>query len=829
MDVFAVLYVKGGLNKMGKIKWVSATLLALLLTVLAFPMNAIAASITPGMTDITAVTCFYAQTGENMPRRQSGASSLLANTIRDDEGKGLCMLFVEADGATISDIGVGGALTDSKIKKTNAGKPIWVYCVQHHTSANDGLNYTAQNAGANAFWAGLSETQRRALEITLLCGFPSVSSLGGVTANCDLYAATQALIWEFQYGNNRTVNTVNGKYRGTTLSSARETAYFNSTTKAAYNALVSAVNTFLTEPVITGTDYNSGTNTVTLKWSNANSRYEATVTDSQNVLGNYVTSGSSGGINWSISGNRMTLYTTDKNADNVSLSINHSVLNSSNLTDQALLILDHGTQQKMVTGINRVDPIPFKIKAVTEDAGSCKIVKVSEDGKAANVSFTVTGPGNFTTTVKTGADGTFTIANLSPGTYTVKEVMPDNSYIPTASQTVTVQSGKTASVTFSNKIKRGTFTALKIDAGTEKPIPGAVFDVYDTSDNKVASAETDENGVAVFENLPYGEYYAIESTAPDGYILSDKRFEFSITEDGQAVEETFEDENLMRNFSVYKKGEVLTGFTESKDGDRTVFTPTYEEQYLSGCVVGIYAGEDVYTADGTKRFEKDELVDSVVTAKDGPAFTKDLFEGLYYAKEIAAPKGYALSEEKTEVSLFEDDMSVTFENERIKCNLTFMKLMSDTMPELLPTLYEQVVFGVFAGEDIEGLPAGSLLEIIRPDRYGSCRMTADLPYGFKYYVKELETASGYVNDENEYSFDFMPAASDPVCEIEICENNEIINRPDESKRAIERAYYGPDTSDELSENVRLLIITAIESIVLTVLIIIKKNKLTLYY
>ncbi|MBQ1895263.1 MAG: hypothetical protein II162_00400, partial [Clostridia bacterium] len=187
------------------------------------------------------------------------------------------------------------------------------------------------------------------------------------------------------------------------------------------------------------------------------------------------------------------------------------------------------------------------------------------------------------------------------------------------------------------------------------------------------------------------------------------------------------------------------------------------------------------------------------------------------------------NEKTTEVCLFSDDCEVTLENDRLRANLVFTKTMADTMPELLPTLYKQVVFGVFAGEEIAGLPAGSLLEIIRPGEDGSCRMTADLPYGFKYCIRELETAAGYVKDEKEYAFDFAPAAPDPVCEIEICENNEIINRPDESKRAIERAYYGPDTADELSANAKLLIITAAESIVLTVLIIIKKNKLTLYY
>ena len=842
---------------MRKLKWVSSLVLALLFTVLAVPLDALAASITPGTSNITAVTCFYAQTGENMPRRQSGASSLLANSIKDDEGKGLCMLFAEADGATISDIGIGGALTSDKIKKTNAGKPIWAYCIQHHASAYDGLNYTAQSTSENAFWASLSEPQRRAIEITLLCGFPSASSLGGVTSKCDLYAATQALIWEFQYGNNRTVNVVNGKYSGTALSSARETSNFNSTTKTAYNSLVSTVNSFLTEPVITGTNYNNSTNTVTLKWSRENNRYEATVTDSKKVLSNYVTSGSSGGISWEISGNKMTLYTTNKNADNVTLSVDHATVNSSATTDQTLLILDHGTQQEMVIGLNKVDPLPFKIKATVEDTGSCKIIKKSDDGKVANISFKVTGPDDYSATVKTGTDGTFTITNLLPGTYTVAEVMPNDSYIPNASQTVTVQSGKTGSVTFNNKVKKGNFVALKLDAGTGKPIAGAEFSVYDTSNNFIASAKTNAKGEATFKDLTYGKYYAIETAAPSGYKLSEKKISFSITKQGEVITKEVRNDNLMRKVAVYKKGETLTGFEEGKDGDKTVYTPAYEEQYLAGCEVGIYAADDIYTADGTKRFEKDELVDTVTTVSEGPVYSKDLFEGVYYAKEITSPKGFVLNDEPAEILLFDDNQEITFNNTRQKCELTFLKEMEAKETDDVSKLLESVSFGVFNAEQIEALKPDSLLEVIKPDGDGNCQMTVDLPVGYSYYIKELGTADGFVLNSDVYSFE-LPYADQNVGIIEVIINDgksiineevpevptevpeepdkpqepqkpEIPTKPDKPAEKVVLHATVPDTGDNLPDEAKMFLIIAVQSLVLVVITVIRKNKLISYY
>ncbi|MBQ2092823.1 MAG: Cys-Gln thioester bond-forming surface protein [Clostridia bacterium] len=707
------------------------------------------------------------------------------------------------------------------------GNTIWAYCMEFDVeayAAADRYGAAAESAGGNRAWSRMSEAQRKGVMLATLYGFPKVQN---GPAAADSYAATQILIWEFQTGvrnsvTNNARQAVNYSYSyggesGTV--SLPQNFFYNIIAVSpgginAYNNLVAKIYNHEKQPSF-------ASSRIELAYDSASGKYTKTLTDTNGVLSTYDITADSG-VTASVSGNTLTL-TANRYVNGANLTLTKKAQPA---TSQSMLVLSATPEgQTMVTGQRQV-PVSYTYKVYALN-GSIKVQKRSSDGVVSGIKFNVTGQG-INTVLTTDSSGVAVLNNIPVGSYTVTEQVPDR-YVNQAPKTVTVQSGQTVVAAFGNVVKKGDLIIRKIDAGTGKAVPGAQFEVYDENDNHVATEVANENGEAVFKDLLYGNYYVFESLAPAGYLLSEKRYDFSITEEGQVIEETFEDENLMRRFSLYKKGEVLTGFTESKDGDRTVFKPEYEEQYLSGCVVGIFAGEDIYTSDGTRRFQKDELVDSVVTNKEGPVFTKDLFEGVYYAKEIGAPKGYALNEKTTEVCLFSDDCEVTLENDRIKANLIFTKTMADTMPELLPTLYKQVVFGVFAGEDIEGLPAGSLLEIIRLGEDGSCRMTADLPYGFKYYIRELETAAGYVKDEKEYAFDFAPAASDPVSEIEICENNEIINRPDESKRAIERAYYGPDTADELSANAKLLIITAAESIVLTVLIIIKKNKLTLYY
>ena len=49
--------------------------------------------------------------------------------------------------------------------------------------------------------------------------------------------------------------------------------------------------------------------------------------------------------------------------------------------------------------------------------------------------------------------------------------------------------------------------------------------------------------------------------------------------------------------------------------------------------------------------------------------------------------------------------------------------------------------------------ADSLIESVQTDEEGKAVFEADLPLG-RYYVKEIETAPGYLVDESEYEVDF---------------------------------------------------------------------------
>ena len=375
-------------------------------------------------------------------------------------------------------------------------------------------------------------------------------------------------------------------------------------------------------------------------------------------------------------------------------------------------------------------------------------------------------------------------------------------------------------VNFSYKVyaeKRGDLKVLKIDSTTEKGIPGAKFDLYDKGGNYITSETTGADGVAEFKGLICGSYYAVESLAPVGYLLSDETFSFDIQENGQVATWKCADENLMRNFSVYKKGEVLTGF--SVDG--TCFKPIYEEQYLEGAKVGIYAGEDIYTSDGTRRFEKDELIETLTTSSLGPVSTCDLFEGVYYAKELSAPEGFVLGDASpVEVCLFSNDLSVGLHNERQKCSLTFEKRFDDGSHD-----FSAVTFGLYNTSPILDLPADSLLEVIRPSADGTCTMTCDLPCGYSYYIKELSTAPGYAMPDTRYNFAFAPMSDDKA--VHLVELDPITNVKIEV--LTESNDKAPSTGDAHADAVRFYVISAIEALGLLIVLIVRKKKLTLYY
>lgn len=94
-------------------------------------------------------------------------------------------------------------------------------------------------------------------------------------------------------------------------------------------------------------------------------------------------------------------------------------------------------------------------------------------------------------------------------------------------------------------IPYGNITILKQDADTGKVIPGVEFKLLknntkkepatDMNGNVVKNVVTDENGIAEFENIPYGDYILVEVKADSWYKILEEPIEFTLNKDNDAL------------------------------------------------------------------------------------------------------------------------------------------------------------------------------------------------------------------------------------------------------------------------------------------------------
>ena len=395
-------------------------------------------------------------------------------------------------------------------------------------------------------------------------------------------------------------------------------------------------------------------------------------------------------------------------------------------------------------------------------------------------------------------------------------------------------------VSFDVHAENGSVDIQKMDDGTGKTIAGAKFGIYSaknisdeslpnlSQENLIEEITTDDHGIAALSGLPYGKYFVKELVPPEGYVASEEIYTFTVDAEHAHANITVANKPEMFKISVYKQGEMLTGFDGvtvtnalSANGEKyDCYKPKYETGFLDGCEVEVHAAEDIITSDGTLRYSEGDLVDTVTTSKDGPVFTKPLYIGKYFVKEVHAPEGYVLDSQNTYVDLLSGDAEVTVNNLRQKIKLSFMKVFKNANETESMRLLENVSFGVFAGEDIMDVKADSLLEIVYPLSDGTCAVMSDLPYGYKYYIKELTTATGYVLNDKIYEFELKSDNSDnEYIELKISDTNIVENEPITEETTTVKItektphvdHKTPDTSD--NTKVGLTVVCVVTSLI----------------
>lgn len=374
--------------------------------------------------------------------------------------------------------------------------------------------------------------------------------------------------------------------------------------------------------------------------------------------------------------------------------------------------------------------------------------------------------------------------DLPYGEYTVKQTKGWDGKELLAPFTVFVsEDGRVYRFLINNAPYEALIEIVKKDAETGKIIPaaGIGFKVRDTDTGEyivqhinyptpvdIDTYYTDVSGKLMMpEKLPYGNYEIIEQCTAYGYVLDSAPIAFKV--DGVKTVVTVEKFNMPQKgiIRISKSGEVFFSAVES-DG---VYSFVFADKNLAGATYEITAAEDIITPDGTLRYAKGMVVDTLTTDENGAAESKPLYLGKYTVRETKAPYGMVLNgtPKTVELTYAGETVEITetaaeFYNERQKAALSLAKMLGKddifnigNNGEIL-----SVQFGLFAAEDLTAadgsvIPKDGLLEIANCDENGNITFKTDIPVGAKLYVKEIATDNHYILSNEKYpvTFDYV--------------------------------------------------------------------------
>ena len=590
------------------------------------------------------------------------------------------------------------------------------YCVEHGIAIGLGDNdgYTSLN---------LTREQMNRLTLIDYWGrYKNIANIKGCSAvnyNWDTIEVSaeylaefycQLLIWE-------TINSFGGDFVGASSVSFQSTigGMENIASQSTYNAFKKAVlakvDQFYTTPSISG-------QTVTLKVGESK-----TLTDTTGALANYKDAPilNTTGISVTKTGNKVTL--TAKGTPNASGVVRFGYNIDRAYDDQGPgYYYQHPVSQDVTTcGFNGGDPAIMTLNVKVELDGSMKIVKTSEDGKVSGVRFRVLGNG-VDTTVQTGTDGTIIVPNLKVGSYTVTELDVPDQYVQPKSQTVTVKANETATVSFTNVLKKWKATITKVDAETGAAqggasLAGAVYGVYHGSD-LIDQYTTNASGQFTTKEYVCGDNLYIQEISPSsGYLLDTTKYPVGAEPDKYTLEHNqipigVKEQAIKGKIQIHKQYETLEGMP--KDEAAAEF-----QVYLKSA--GSY--------DKAKASERD----TIITSASGYAVTKNMPYGTYIVHQTKGGAGREFVDD-FEVVISANNQTYSYEllNELKNGQLKIIKISDDGKVEGIQFRVTRLAdnYSKVYTTDASGLILTETLPIFE-DNEGKTK--------YQYRVEELDT------------------------------------------------------------------------------------------
>lgn len=219
--------------------------------------------------------------------------------------------------------------------------------------------------------------------------------------------------------------------------------------------------------------------------------------------------------------------------------------------------------------------------------------------------------------------------------------------------------------------------------------------------------------------MPFGAWIVREIQPAKGFVLNEKAYPVTVSEDGDVVNIQLENRYIRGN---------IEGTKLDEDGN-----------VIAGAVFGLFR-------EGETEFAEETAVRVTESDSTGKFRFEDIRYGKWIIRELKPATGYVLNETPIEVEITEDGKTVfiTVENKFIRGNIKGYKVDEDGKS------VAGALFGLFTEDDTEFTEENAVL---------TAASDADGIFTFKnvrfgkWIVRELKPAEGFVLNETEFPID----------------------------------------------------------------------------
>lgn len=292
--------------------------------------------------------------------------------------------------------------------------------------------------------------------------------------------------------------------------------------------------------------------------------------------------------------------------------------------------------------------------------GNIKVYKIDKDNNRVvlgNVEFDLFSHefNKVIGTYNTDVNGELEIKDLRIGDYSLIEKKTNRWYNLAEDTDIEVEWNLTKELKIENELKKGAIKIIKVDEENhEVKLENVKFKVMDKDGNVLEELITDKNGEAETSNYPIRDFSELkiqEIETLDNYVLDDEIHTITL-EENQIKNITFENEKIKGQIEITKISSDDNKITGDKKG-----TP------LEGAKFEIYNSNN-------------ELVDTLVTDKEGKATSELLVKGEYQLKEVDSGSLYYLINTdifKAEIKNHKEVVKVNVEDDSVDVDVEVEK------------------------------------------------------------------------------------------------------------------------------------------------------------